>query len=399
MCVVSMRTPGPIVDDSVTLFKYLPLAADGVALTMLSTSACALATSESVAKEVLPTGAWMMPVLSTRNSTFPALISRMALPMSTLTVPVFGLGIRPRGPSTFPSLPTARIMSGVATTASKSMKPPWIFSTISSPPTMSAPASCASFCFSAPAIASTRLLLPRPCGSTTVPRTIWSACLGSTPSFSDSSTVSSNFAYFTFCTSGIASSIVYCRSAAICARAAANFLPRLRIDDYLTWFKRAVKLSHYPITSRPIDRAVPDTVLIAASSDWAFKSGIALPAAIWSFTTACIFFAMCGGYLFLLCGGAPPPPSVAARLTLAAVIPTTIRSVNDSVSVSVSDLLNLKKIKFHGRGAAEDRHHHLQRVLVEVHLVDHAVEAGERPFVDPHLLALLGHVLRLRLLG
>src|SRR2546427_12504368 len=128
-------------------------------------------------------------------------------------------------------------------------------------------------------------------------------------------------------------------------------------------------------------------------------AGVALPAAIWSFTTACIFFAMCGGYLFLLCGGAPPPPSVAARLTLAAVIPTTIRSVNDSVSVSVSDLLNLKKIKFHGRGAAEDRHHHLQRVLVEVHLVDHAVEAGERPFVDPHLLALLGHVLRLRLLG
>src|SRR5881296_1162932 len=126
-------------------------------------------------------------------------------------------------------------------------------------------------------------------------------------------------------------------------------------------------------------------------------AGVALPAAIWSFTTACIFFAMCGGYLFLLCGGAPPPPPVAARLTLAAVIPTTIRSVNDSVSVS--DLLNLKKIKFHRRGAAEDRHHHLQRVLVEVHLVDHAVEAGERSFVDPHLLALLEHVLRLRLLG
>ena len=114
-------------------------------------------------------------------------------------MPVFGFGIRPRGPSTLPSLPTARIMSGVATTASKSIQPPWIFSTSSSPPTKSAPASCASFCFSPPAIASTLLLLPRPCGRTTVPRTIWSACFGSTPRRSASSTVSSNFANFTFC--------------------------------------------------------------------------------------------------------------------------------------------------------------------------------------------------------
>src|SRR5438270_931061 len=57
MCVVSMRTPGPIVDDTVTLRRYLPFAAAGFAFTMLSTSACALATSESVANDVLPTGA------------------------------------------------------------------------------------------------------------------------------------------------------------------------------------------------------------------------------------------------------------------------------------------------------------------------------------------------------
>src|SRR5213593_3531515 len=76
------------------------------------TSACAFAISELVANDALPTGAWMMPVLSTRNSTLPALISLTAFEMSTVTVPVFGLGIRPRGPSTFPSLPTARIMSG-----------------------------------------------------------------------------------------------------------------------------------------------------------------------------------------------------------------------------------------------------------------------------------------------
>ena len=89
-----------------------------------------------------------MPVLSTRNSTLPALISLTACATFGVTVPVFGFGISPRGPSTFPSLPTTRIMSGVATTASKSIQPPAIFSTSSSPPTTSAPASSASFCLS-----------------------------------------------------------------------------------------------------------------------------------------------------------------------------------------------------------------------------------------------------------
>ena len=30
MCVVSILIPGPIVDDSVTVFRYFPLAADGL---------------------------------------------------------------------------------------------------------------------------------------------------------------------------------------------------------------------------------------------------------------------------------------------------------------------------------------------------------------------------------
>jgi hypothetical protein len=63
-------------------------------------------------------------------------------------------------------------MSGVATTASKSIQPPLIFSTRSSPPTKSAPASSASLIFSPAAKTSTRIDLPVPCGSTTVPRTI-----------------------------------------------------------------------------------------------------------------------------------------------------------------------------------------------------------------------------------
>src|SRR5205807_8220205 len=62
------------------------------------------------------------------------------------------------------------------------------------------------------------------------------------------------------------------------------------------------------------------------------------------------------------------------------------------------DFFHLQEIQFHGRRSSEDRHHHLERVLVEIDLVDHAIEAGEGPFVDPHLLALFEQVLRLRLL-
>ncbi len=64
-----------------------------------------------------------------------------------------------------------------------------------------------------------------------------------------------------------------------------------------------------------------------------------------------------------------------------------------------NDFLDLKEVEFDRRRAPEDRDHHLQRVLVEVHLVHDAVEARERPLVDPHLLAALERVLRLRLLG
>src|SRR5688572_8414067 len=81
---------------------------------------------------------------------------------------------------------------------------------------------------------------------------------------------------------------------------------------------------------------------------------------------------------------------------------TTNRHLDLRVTASprfvASDLLHLQEIQFDRGRAAEDRHHHLQRVLVEVHLVDDAVEAGERTLVDPHVIALLERVLRLRLL-
>src|SRR4029078_7172980 len=61
-------------------------------------------------------------------------------------------------------------------------------------------------------------------------------------------------------------------------------------------------------------------------------------------------------------------------------------------------LLHLQEVQLHRGGAAEDRHHHLGRVAVEVHLVHHALEVREGPVDDAHALAALERVLGLRLL-
>ena len=102
--------------------------------------------------------------------------------MSGVTVPARGEGIRPRGPSTLPSGPTRPIMSGAAMQTSNSVQPSLIFLARSSSPTTSAPAALAASAMSPLANTTTRCVLPMPCGSTTEPRTIWSACLGSMPS-------------------------------------------------------------------------------------------------------------------------------------------------------------------------------------------------------------------------
>src|SRR6476469_2971928 len=218
---------------------YLPLAAEGFAFTTLVITAVAFSTSLSGVKEIFPTGTCTSAVLSVRNSTLPALISFTAFAISNVTVPVFGLGIRPLGPSTLPSLPTDFIMSGVEITASKSVQLSfWIFSTISSPPTMSAPAASASRTYSPLAITRTFFDLPRPCGRTTVPRTIWSACFGSTPRRSVTSTVSSNLANFTFWSSGTASLNRYWRFS-IAPRDFVMFFPALRLICFFLISHRA----------------------------------------------------------------------------------------------------------------------------------------------------------------
>src|SRR5262249_50418994 len=153
--------PGPIVEEMVAFFTYLPLAAEGLARMTASIRLLVFSARICASKLTLPTGAWMTPVLSTRNSTLPALVSRTAFPTSAVTVPVLGFGIRPLGPRIFPSWPTARIISGVAISASKSSQPPLIRVTISSPPTSSAPASLASCSLSGvEAMTTTRLDLP-----------------------------------------------------------------------------------------------------------------------------------------------------------------------------------------------------------------------------------------------
>ncbi len=50
--------------------------------------------------------------MSTLNSTRPALTSFTAFAVSSVTVPVLGFGMRPRGPSTLPSLRTSPIACG-----------------------------------------------------------------------------------------------------------------------------------------------------------------------------------------------------------------------------------------------------------------------------------------------
>src|SRR5690606_315491 len=144
----SIRTPGPMVLESVMLLRYVPFAVGGFFCTSSLRSATVFSDSFAWSHDRRPTRQCTTPALSTRYSTLPAFASRTAVLTSKVTVPTFGFGMRPRGPSTRPSLPTAPIMSGVAMTRSKSRKPSWTRCTSSSPPATSAPASSASRSFS-----------------------------------------------------------------------------------------------------------------------------------------------------------------------------------------------------------------------------------------------------------
>jgi hypothetical protein len=119
--------------------------------------------------------------------------------------------------------------SGVATMTSASSQPSLSFCRYSMP-TKSAPAASASRTRSPWVITSTRTDLPVPWGSTTVPRTTWSACRGSTPRRTATSTVSSNLANAAPFTIPTASGIGNSRVRSTFAAAAVNRLPWVAIS-------------------------------------------------------------------------------------------------------------------------------------------------------------------------
>src|ERR1051325_9332806 len=62
------------------------------------------------------------------------------------------------------------------------------------------------------------------------------------------------------------------------------------------------------------------------------------------------------------------------------------------------ELLDLQEVQLDGRGPPEDGHHDLQRVPIQVDLLDHALEVREGAVDDADAIAALEGVLRLRLL-
>src|SRR5690606_19011090 len=64
---------------------------------------------------------------------------------------------------------------------------------------------------------------------------------------------------------------------------------------------------------------------------------------------------------------------------------------------SRSGLLELRVVELHRRGPTEHLHHHPDLLLVRSHLVDEALEVGERPAHDADVLPLLEPDLRLGL--
>mmetsp|Transcript_13783 Transcript_13783/g.37246 ORF Transcript_13783/g.37246 Transcript_13783/m.37246 type:complete len:267 (+) Transcript_13783:494-1294(+) len=176
-----IRREGPIVQHTCMLFQYCPLEPGGLLASMDSWMAFMFSTSFSSGKSARPHRTCKLPDLSKRYSTLPPLNSFTAADTSVVTVPALGLGIRPLGPSTRPSLATLGIMSGVAMSLSNSSQPLVILSTRSSLPNTSAPAALAASRFAPCDSTATRICLPVPWGRETVARSCWSVYLGSRP--------------------------------------------------------------------------------------------------------------------------------------------------------------------------------------------------------------------------
>src|SRR5579884_3671543 len=86
----SRRTPGDMVDERTTLLTYAPFAPLGRARTTASMIEAIFDINASSLKESLPAGICKRAVLSTRNSTRPALTSRTVRATSIVIVPALG---------------------------------------------------------------------------------------------------------------------------------------------------------------------------------------------------------------------------------------------------------------------------------------------------------------------
>ena len=127
------------------LRRYVPFAVDGFARTSALMSAFAFSASALLGeRDLADAGVDDARLLDAVLDLAALRFARRPSSTSNVTVPTLGFGMRPRGPRTRPSLPTAPIMSGVAMTRSKSMKPSDTFCHQSSLPAKSAPASSAS---------------------------------------------------------------------------------------------------------------------------------------------------------------------------------------------------------------------------------------------------------------
>jgi hypothetical protein len=137
---------------------------------------------------------WRLACLSTRNSILPPLMSVTALATSMVTVPVFGFGMRPRGPRTLPSSTDLahQVRGGDDGVEVEPAAGDLLDQLVGTDLVRAGRASGFSLLTGGEDQDPGRLA--GAVGRLTVPRTIWSALRGSTPSRKATSTVSSNLA-------------------------------------------------------------------------------------------------------------------------------------------------------------------------------------------------------------
>ena len=136
----------------------------------------------------------MFPVLSSLNSILPFLVSSTAWAIFIVTVPAFGDGISPFGPSCLATGAKSLINSGVVIKTSKSVFPSLISLRRASCPAISAPAFFASSTLSSVMNTATFLVFPVPWGRIVVALSIWSLYFGLALVFTAISIPASNLA-------------------------------------------------------------------------------------------------------------------------------------------------------------------------------------------------------------